>query len=186
MCEQPRLWWDCAPEPSLATYVISTIISCAGSFRDSNRRTFQRRKAPRRNSVEYLAFFQSAIKAPNNLCKHSTHNLLFYRTVCYLCTTEYKMPNKTFECFKGFFFFLKKHFTNYKQQIIPKQWIPWWFATKSKQDNLSPVMRKPVLPYANNKVAVQPAHLRSLISAFVVRCLDSIIPLLAIAETSRL
>ena len=35
------------------------------------------------------------------------------------------------------------------------------------------------MPYANNKGADQPAHTRSLISAFVVRCLDSIIPLLA-------
>ena len=42
------------------------------------------------------------------------------------------------------------------------------------------------LPYANNKGAGQPAHLRSLISAFVVRCLDSIIPILAKAEISRL
>ena len=44
-------------------------------------------------------------------------------------------------------------------------------------------MRNPVffcfffLPYANNKGADQPAHLRSLINAFVVRCLDSIIPM---------
>ena len=29
------------------------------------------------------------------------------------------------------------------------------------------------MPYANNKGADQPAHPRSLISAFVVRCLDS-------------
>ena len=29
--------------------------------------------------------------------------------------------------------------------------------------------------YANNKGADQPAHLRSLIRAFIVRCLDSII-----------
>ena len=35
-------------------------------------------------------------------------------------------------------------------------------------------MRKPVC--ANNKGADQPAHPRSLISAFVVRCLDSIVP----------
>ena len=34
-------------------------------------------------------------------------------------------------------------------------------------------------PYANNKGADQPAHPRSLISAFVVRCLGSIIPILA-------
>ena len=38
--------------------------------------------------------------------------------------------------------------------------------------------------YANNKVADQPAHPRSLISAFVVRCLDSIISLDSIAEIS--
>ena len=51
---------------------------------------------------------------------------------------------------------------------------------------MSHVMRKPVLVYANNKGADQPAHPRSLISAFVVRCLDSIIPLLNIAEILRL
>ena len=39
-----------------------------------------------------------------------------------------------------------------------------------------------LLPYANNKGADQPTHLRSLISAFVVRCLDSIIPLVSLAE----
>ena len=33
------------------------------------------------------------------------------------------------------------------------------------------------LPYRNNEGADQPAHPRSLISAFVIRCLDSIIPL---------
>ena len=41
-------------------------------------------------------------------------------------------------------------------------------------------------PYANNKGADQPAHPRSLISAFVVRCLDSIIPILVKSEISRL
>ena len=35
------------------------------------------------------------------------------------------------------------------------------------------------MPYVNNKGADQPAHARSLIIAFVVRCLDSIMPLLA-------
>ena len=35
------------------------------------------------------------------------------------------------------------------------------------------------MPYANNKGADQPAHPRSLISAFVVRCLDSIITIFA-------
>ena len=46
-------------------------------------------------------------------------------------------------------------------------------------------MRKPVLPYANNKDADCPALPRSLSSAFVVRRLDSIIPLFAISKISR-
>ena len=40
--------------------------------------------------------------------------------------------------------------------------------------------------YVNNKGADQPAHSRSLISAFVVRCLDSVISLDPIAEIPRL
>ena len=51
-----------------------------------------------------------------------------------------------------------------------------------KKNQISHVM---FLSYANNKDADQSAHQRSLISAFVVRCLDNIIPLLAIAEISR-
>ena len=42
------------------------------------------------------------------------------------------------------------------------------------------------MSYANNKGADHPAHPRSLISAFVVRCLDSIISLDSIAQISRL
>ena len=42
------------------------------------------------------------------------------------------------------------------------------------------------MSYANNKGADQPAHPRSLISAFVVRCLDSMKSLDSIAEISRL
>ena len=42
-----------------------------------------------------------------------------------------------------------------------------------------------LLSYANNKGADQPAHPRSLISAFVVRCLDSILSLESIADISR-
>ena len=40
--------------------------------------------------------------------------------------------------------------------------------------------------YANNKGADQPAHPRSLINAFVVRCLDSMIHILAKSKISRL
>ena len=43
-----------------------------------------------------------------------------------------------------------------------------------------------LMSYANVKSADPPAHSRSLISAFVVRCLDSIISLDSIAEISRL
>ena len=42
-----------------------------------------------------------------------------------------------------------------------------------------------LMPNANNKGADQPAHSRSLISTFVVRCLDSIISLDSIAEISK-
>ena len=42
------------------------------------------------------------------------------------------------------------------------------------------------LPHATNKGADQPAHPRSLISTFVVRCLVSIKPLVAISEMSSL
>ena len=38
------------------------------------------------------------------------------------------------------------------------------------------------LPYANNKGAYQPAHPHSLISAFVIHCLDSIISLVSSPE----
>ena len=43
-----------------------------------------------------------------------------------------------------------------------------------------------LMSHANNKGADQPVHPRSLISAFVVHCLDSIISLVSIAEISRL
>ena len=43
-----------------------------------------------------------------------------------------------------------------------------------------------LMSYANNKGADQPAHPRSLISAFIVRCVDSIICRGSKAEISRL
>ena len=42
-----------------------------------------------------------------------------------------------------------------------------------------------LMSYANNKGADQPAYPRSLISAFIVRCLDSIMSLDSITEISR-
>ena len=43
-----------------------------------------------------------------------------------------------------------------------------------------------LMPYVNNEGVDQPAHPRSLISTFVVHCLDSIMPLVSISEISRL
>ena len=54
-----------------------------------------------------------------------------------------------------------------------------WFNWATAWENL-------FMPYANNKGADQTAHPRSLISAFVVRCLDSIISILAESKISRL
>ena len=51
---------------------------------------------------------------------------------------------------------------------------------------IEPRHEKPVLPYAKNEGADQPAHPRSLNGAFVVRCLDSIIHILANSLISRL
>ena len=41
------------------------------------------------------------------------------------------------------------------------------------------------MPYMNNKGADQPAHPHSLISTFVVCCLDSIMSLVCISEISN-
>ena len=43
-----------------------------------------------------------------------------------------------------------------------------------------------LMSYANNKGADQPARPRSLISAFVVRCLDSIMSLVSVTKISSL
>ena len=42
------------------------------------------------------------------------------------------------------------------------------------------------MPYANNKGTDQPVHPHSLISAFTVRCIDSMIPILAKSKILRL
>ena len=59
-------------------------------------------------------------------------------------------------------------------------------ATKSNTYNLSHVMKKPVYAVCVKKAADQPAHPRSLISAFVVRCLNSMIPLISVSEIASL
>ena len=47
-------------------------------------------------------------------------------------------------------------------------------------------MKKPVDAICEQQGVDQPARMRSLISAFIVHCLDSIIPLVSIAEFSSL
>ena len=42
------------------------------------------------------------------------------------------------------------------------------------------------MSYANNKGADQPAHPRNLISAFVVRCLDSVMYVVSVTKISSL
>ena len=51
-------------------------------------------------------------------------------------------------------------------------------------------MRKPVMPYANNKSADHPVHPHDLICAFIIHCLDCIShvmrkPVFAICEQQR-
>ena len=45
----------------------------------------------------------------------------------------------------------------------------------SYHTNLATSLENLFMPYANNKGTNQPARLRSLISTFVIRCLDSLI-----------
>ena len=63
-------------------------------------------------------------------------------------------------------------FNQYFQTVIGIIWATSW--------------ENPFMPYVNNKGADQPAYLRSLISAFVGRCLDSIVPLFSVLEISSL
>ena len=64
--------------------------------------------------------------------------------------------------------------------------FPDYANKKSKETHLSRAMRKCVMSYANNKGTDQAAHPRSLISAFVVYRLGSMISIDSIAEISRL
>ena len=58
------------------------------------------------------------------------------------------------------------------------RYLPYLINTESLENMF--------MPYANNKGKDHPAHLRSLISAFVVHCLDMIIPLVSISVISIL
>ena len=67
----------------------------------------------------------------------------------------------------------------YDSKHILLYWIKFKTDSRHEKKNL-------FMPYANNKDADQPAHPRSLISAFAVRCLDSIIPVVYISEIASL
>ena len=62
-----------------------------------------------------------------------------------------------------------------------------FFIVALSGDLLSQIMRKSnLMANANNKCADQPAHTRSLISAFVIRYIDTIILILTKSEISGL
>ena len=69
---------------------------------------------------------------------------------------------------------------------------PDWFHYMLKTNNNLIRIKGPghaktcLMSYANNKGADQPAHPRTLISTFVVRCLDSMICILAISKRLRI
>ena len=65
----------------------------------------------------------------------------------------------------------------FSTQTFEKSNIRTHYVDVRSAQSLSRIVRKPV--YA---ICEQQRHPRSLISAFVVRCLDSIIPLLSIDE----
>ena len=76
-----------------------------------------------------------------------------------------------------------------KQQQGTTTEAPAWNGQYKNTGGLKPELgyeKMCLTSYANNKGTDQPAHPRSLISTFVVRCLDSIISLDSIAEISRL
>ena len=77
----------------------------------------------------------------------------------------------------------KKHSCYGNRDIITQM---QWYETYIMLLRSSCCKSMPFEPYAINKGAGQPAHPISLISAFVVRCLDSKIPILAKSKISKL
>ena len=78
-------------------------------------------------------------------------------------------------------------FLSYKTKLYNYGILPCLHLAHCWQHIVGPDHAKMCLmPYANNNGADQPAHPRSLISTIIVRCLDSIMPLVSISEISRL
>ena len=61
----------------------------------------------------------------------------------------------------------------------------WHYYTLRGEDIWAISWENLFMPYENNKCADQPAHPCSLLSTFVVRCLDSTVCILAITKVSR-
>ena len=106
-----------------------------------------------------------------------------YYNVYTTCTCYSTMQNKTESnrnirvCNVADFFY----------RTCPYPFVPISIPLSNRLSKIEPGHEKMCLKsYAKNKGVDQPAHPRSLISAFVVRGLDSIISLDSIAEISRL
>ena len=94
---------------------------------------------------------------------------IFLQKTCYVFTLESARPDNS---------------TKYPQ--VTTTYVFSW-RTEDNHALIVPRHEKTCLMlYANNKGADQPAHPHSLIGAFVVRCLDSMIPILAQSKISRL
>ena len=85
---------------------------------------------------------------------------------------------------KNSLYLLKYHRLPIK--LSPMKGDAWFLCLNLTDTNWAMLWQNLLLPYVNNKGANQPVHLRSLMSAFIVRCLDSIIPLVSISEISSL
>ena len=124
--------------------------------------------------------------------------------VCVLCSKVYTL----YFCYLSFndsIFFWSKFETCFQKQNIQlvKHHTEYWLQlSASSTPRNTPFYRGRVsvlnkihvpgyaitclMSYANSKGADQRAHARNLISAFVFRCLDSIMPLVSISEILRL
>ena len=78
------------------------------------------------------------------------------------------------------------------RKVAWRQIILYEEISKQKAGNIYSFIYEPghektcLMSYANNKGTDQPVHLRNLISAFAVRCLDSVMSLFSVTKISSL
>ena len=106
------------------------------------------------------SFFMRTAKTLIRLgaCPGWSESSLGTHSLCWFCHVEAQI----------YFGYFSRNLSGFANFVCHCRWATSW-------ENL-------FLPYANNKGADQPAHPRSLISAFVICCLDSIIPLVSISK----